>query len=293
MDQNNFYILVGLAAVTFVLWSIFYGIPSLLFSLLYSLLGNLFLFLLLLLVAIYNPLYALIGLLVVFLLIRVVHVKEGFGWTDSSINHFIQVQDTLNQNRFYDIGKIQEHTTQEEVDYFLKYNIWPWSTQTIQMYKDAIDRNPIVQNYSKDAIMEARKVYPEFSILEILALQAREGDFLTNGIVINDTSNFDRDGRGTYAYRMNMIPLQNRKNAKQIRCSVDTGRPILINDKGDVSDLTDDQLPNLIPGFQYLHGTCNVCSNMSGNPNTNYRCGFTFFDKPSSPIWNWFWSSTQ
>lgn len=295
MNDDNKNILVGALTVTFILWAVFYGIPSLLFSLFDTLLGNLFLLLCLILLAIYNPLYAVLATIVVFLLIRVVKVgqKEGFTWTTKSINDFINIEDTVNQNRFYDIGFVQKHTSQEELDYFLKYGIWPWSTQTIQMYKDAINRNPYVQNYSGDSIREARKTYPEFSILQVLALQTREGDFLTNGIVINDMNNFDRDGRGSYPYNSNQIYLQNRKGAKQIKCSAETGRPIMIDDQKNITDLANDDLPNVVPGFQFLNGSCNVCDNLSGDLDKNYRCAFTFFNKPSSSVWNWFWSQDK
>lgn len=289
---------IGLFSIVFVLWIIFNALPSLLYSLFYSILGNLLLLLVVIVVAMYSPSIAFLCLIIFILLVRLVSVssaKEGFTWTDDSINKFIQLEDTLNQNNFYDIGMIQEHTSQDEVNYFLKYGMWPWSTQTIQMYTDAINKNTYIQTYSKDSVKDARKIYPEFSIVQALALQTPEGNFLTNGMVINDVSQrrMNRDGRGSYPYRSNQIYLENRGGAKQVKCSVETGRPIQINNQGDILDLQDEDLPKIIPGFEYINQPCNVCDNLSGKKDTEYRCAFRLFNQPSSSIWNWLWSQDK
>ncbi len=287
-NENKKYLFVGLLSVLLILWSLFYGLPSLLLSLLNSILGNLVLLVAIILLAMYNPLYSVIFAVIVFFLIRTVKMKEGFSWTERSINDFLALQDTVNRNRFFDIGKLQEHTSQKEVDYYLKYGAWPWTDQTIKWYEDAVNRNVYVQSYSKDSVLDARKVYPEFAILQIMALQEKEGDFLTNGVVVYDPS-YERDGRGSYPYKSGQITLQNRQNASFIRCDYKTNK-IIETTNGQTREVQLEELEKKIPGFKFRGAPCNICANINEQ---KYNCPFTFHNKPTSSVWDWFWNQEK
>jgi hypothetical protein len=288
VSDDKKYLLVGLLTVLIALWSLFYGIPSLLYSILNSILGNLILLVIIILLALYNPLYSVIFAVIAFFLIRLVKVKEGFSWTERSINDFIALQDTVNRNRFFDIGKLQEHTSQKEVDYYLKYGVWPWTDQTTKWYENASNKNVYVQTYSKDSVMDARKVYPEFAILQIMALQEKEGDFLTNGVVVYDPLS-ERDGRGSYPYNSGQIALKDRQDASFIRCDYKTNK-ILETKNGQTREVPPEEIEQKIPGFKFKGAPCNICTNINDE---KYNCPFTFHNRPTSSVWDWFWSQEK
>ncbi len=285
LSENKINILIGLLTVLIILWSLFYGIPSLLLSLFNSILGNLILLLSVILIAIYDPLYAVVAAIGFFLITRVVWLKEGYqnAWSQESINDFVNVEDTKNRNRFFDIGMMQQYTTQKEVDFYLKKGYWPWTEKTMQWYEQEVNKNVYIQSYSKDSLNEARKIYPEKAMMQILAQQSKEGGFLIDGVVVYDPT-YTRDGRGSYPYTSGLISLQNRQNASLIKCS-STSNQLTETKNGKTREISYNDLESKIPGFQFINQPCNVCDNL----NQNYSCAFKF-QGPTTPVWNLLWS---
>jgi hypothetical protein len=93
---------------------------------------------------------------------------EPFEWSKDVERDFIELQFTLNPQIIYDLNTIQKYAPAKDVKYLLEYGLWPWSTQTQDLYKKALDKNPFVRTYSKDGLNHARSIYNESAILYIL-----------------------------------------------------------------------------------------------------------------------------
>ena len=93
---------------------------------------------------------------------------ESFTWSTEDENDFIKLQSTINPQIIYDIETLQKHAPAQDVKYLLKYGVWPWSQETQDLYKKALDKNPFVRTYSEDGLHYARSIYNESAILYIL-----------------------------------------------------------------------------------------------------------------------------
>ena len=74
-------------------------------------------------------------LLMVILIYTNITVKEGFAWNQESSQNFIKIQHLINPQIIFDINKIQKQASQQEVDYFNKYNLWPWTEKTQELVR--------------------------------------------------------------------------------------------------------------------------------------------------------------
>jgi len=235
------------------------------------------------------------------------NVKEGFTWSQDTINNFVQTQQTKTPQVLFDTDMLQQQVNEEDATDFLKNGSWSWSDKVKNLYKEASAKNPYVQTYPEDSMTDARKIYNEKSILDILSQQTKEGQFLMNGIEVNtETDDILKSGEGTFGYTSGLItPLVN-KNSKLILCDTDkNGQSILkqrqfIKDGGILGEhvykiTTPDyhDLESIIPGFQFINGPCNPCSNLN-NANTNNACPFelNIQNSPSgtSSVWKYIWN---
>ena len=97
--------------------------------------------------------------------------KEGFKWSEKQKTDFINQQYIDYPNVVYDLDKLQKFTTNEEITFFLQNGYWSWSNETIQRYKNALNRNPFVRIFFKQGLNHARSIYNEYAILYILNAQ--------------------------------------------------------------------------------------------------------------------------
>ena len=195
-NQDNKTILIGLLSVLVVLWIILYVIPNFLVSLFNTILGNLILLLSLILVSSQDIKYGVVLAIILVVLYRFSHLKEGFTWSEESDRKFIELQNSINPRIVFDTKEIQKQASQEEVDYFLKNSMWPWSKEVEDLYKKLLEKNTYVRLNSEDAINESKTKYNQTIITEILseqldALQSNEN------VRINVD---DRDGLGSYPF---------------------------------------------------------------------------------------------
>lgn len=195
-NQDNKTILIGLLSVLVVLWIILYVIPNFLVSLFNTILGNLILLLSLILVSSQDIKYGVVLAIILVVLYRFSHLKEGFTWSEESDKKFIELQNSINPRIVFDTKEIQKQASQEEVDYFLKNSMWPWSKEVEDLYKKLLEKNTYVRLNSEDAINESKTKYNQTIITEILseqldALQSNEN------VRINVD---DRDGLGSYPF---------------------------------------------------------------------------------------------
>jgi len=304
--------LIGLISLLFIIWNFFYLIPKIFASLFKTFLGVLFIALSLLILTYYNykyGLYALLIVIMIYLFTQTYITKEGFYWTKHKTRDFLHVQHTINRNKIFDIKMIMENqASQEELDYFLKYNVWPWSKNTIELYKENIKRNPYIRNYWGDSVNEARKVYNETAILKQLSYQSKEGQMLLGGILVNQTENENKNenetlpsGFGKTGYNSKLIGHldkdvirckynnsndniynTNENNASLERITYTGKDGIYNNQTKTISQVDYNDLENIIPGFKFLNGPCNPCSNIDNN--TNYSCPFTINIKNDNPL---------
>ena len=329
-NEENQQIMIGLLALLIFLWLILYVIPGIFSTLFHTLLGNLIILLCIILLGSKDIKYSLLALLVVIVLYRFsqfnnlssnnqTNLKEGFTWSQQSTQDFTKLQGTLNPHVVFDTNKIQQQASQEEVDYFLQNQLWPWSQEVQDLYKESVMNNQYIQINPDDAVNQARQIYNQQIILEIISWQKKEGQFLLNGVIVNDisgadpsgnsTASYSRNGAGSYAFTSGLISNENNPNIKIIKCKSDgSGNYALsqgqYNDaqgKQVYSEVEASDLENIIPGFKFVSQPCNPCVALNSPP--NYTCPFTLdlsnnnsqgqpnnlFSNNISKVWQYLW----
>jgi len=307
-DENKIRIL-GLLALLILIWFVLYFIPSIFTSLFNTLLGNIILLLTALLVTTYDVRCGIVTSLALIVLYRFsrLSAKEGFVWSKDSTNDFLLVQNTVNSHKVFDVDLIQKsQASQEELDYFLEYGMWPWSERTIQLYREAVRSNPFIRTYSGDAVKYARKVYNEAAILRVISYQTKEGKFLINGVLVADPSGNPQEempnGFGDFPYTSG---LKEDKTLDVIKCNMSnsngaslertryTGRGGIYGEQmSTVTPVDYNNLEGIIPGFTFVNGPCNPCGAMNETP--DYSCPFKLNVKNEPPfissVWQYLWN---
>jgi len=303
INEENKTKLIGLLTILIILWSILYLIPELFVSLFSTILGNIILIIIVILTSFNNKLYGFVlflGLLIIYRFSRLLPKKEGFQWSPQSKQDFLLIQNTINRGKIFDIDLIANNqASEEEVEYYNKTGFWSWSNEVDELYKEAVDQNPFVRTYSGDALMETKKIYNQAAILRILSMQSKEGQFLINGIQIkNENGNPKEDlpsGFGKFGYNSGLIGhLEN----DVIKCKSDnsslerieyTGKGgIFEQQTKKITDVDNNDLENIIPGFKFLNGPCNPCSSL--NAKADYSCQYELKPQGISNIWQYLWN---
>lgn len=333
-NEENQQIIIGFLSILIFLWLILYVIPGIFNTLFHTLLGNLILLIGIILLGSKDVKYSILALLLVIVLYRFsqlnneclnnkssnnqMNLKEGFTWSQQSTTDFLKIQDTLNPHVVFDTNKIQQQATQEEVDYFLQNQMWPWSQEVQDLYKESVMNNQYVQINPDDAVNQAREIYNQQIILEIISWQKKEGQFLLNGIIVNDisgsdpsgnsTASYSRNGAGSYAFSSGLISTENNPNIKVIKCKSDPsgnysltqGQYNEAQGKQLYTEVEASDLENIIPGFKFVSQPCNPCVALNSPP--NYMCPFTLdlsnsnsnqpnnlFSNNISKVWQYLW----
>ena len=294
VNDENKTLLIGFFTLLIFVWLIIYLIPSFFVSLFDTFLGRMIMLVLVIIVGLNNYKYGLImGLsLIIFMrfvdIVRVKSVKkEGFELSQISTLDFLKIQYTNNPKIIFDMEKIKQQASQEELDYFIKNGMWPWSQNTIDMYTEAVDRNPFIRNYSGDSVNYARTIYNEAAILQVLFMESKEGNFLISGVQINDGPKNELEdlpsGFGDFGYDSGLIKHMN----PVIKCNIDendngnsylektvyTGKGGIFGEQTSVKSAVDyNDLENEIPGFKFVNGPCNPCKALNFPP--DYSCKY-------------------
>lgn len=303
-NEKNKMKVIGILTILIALWLILYFIPEIFVSLFNTLLGNLILILSVIIVYMYNRIYS-IGLgLILILLYRFSQLsKENF--TNKSENDFLQIQNTINKNIIFDMDVINSQASQKELNYFNKNGMWPWSQKVIELYQEAVSRNPYVRTVPEEATNYARKIYNEAAILRILTYQTKEGQFLLNGILVKDPSGNKIEelpsGFGDFPYESGLLGnrvddiikcnMKNEKNPTLERIRYDGKGGIFNEQKLKVSPVNYNNLEKIIPGFTFLNKPCNPCGAIASDP--DYSCAYRLRVKDKSPfisnVWQYLW----
>ena len=313
INDENKTKLIGLLTILILLWVVLYLIPELFNMIFNTILGNLILITTLLLVSMYNVQYGIILSIIFIVIFRFSHLssqnkvlKEGFTWTPKSSLDFLQIENTINHQNIFDVNMIQENqASQEEVDYFNENGMWPWSQTTIKLYEAAVKSNPFIRTLPEDAVNYVRTIYNEAAILRIISYQTKEGHFLLNGVLVNDTSGNKYEdlpsGFGDFALSKESGLLENRSD-DIIKCNMEnpnnstlerityTGKGGIFGEQTSKTTPVDyNDLEKIIPGFTFLNGPCNPCGALNENP--DYSCPFRLKVKNKPPFVSSVWQN--
>ena len=303
--------IIGLLAILLCLWLVFYLIPEIFATLFHTMLGKCILFLIIVVTSFYNIKYGIFLLILCIILYRfslLSNKKEGFEWSKKSTDDFVLIQSKINQESVFDTNMIQKNqASQEEVDYFNKNGIWPWSESTKELYKKSVKSNYYVKILPDAALLDAQSKYNETSILMVLSYQTKEGQFLLNGVQVpnKDDCNLKEDlpnGFGDFAYASG---LKTDLRDDVIRCNMETNGLERIRYYGkdgiygiqnySVEPIDYNNLESIIPGFLFTKYPCNPCVSLKMKP--EYTCPFKLKvkDKPSliSSVWQKLWNTNN
>lgn len=221
-------------------------------------------------------------------LFKTVDNIESF--TPQSERDFLLSQHTINKDTVFDMDVINSQASQAELDYFNQHGMWPWSPKVIELYTSAVSHNPYIRTVPAESTLYARRLYNEAAIIRVLTYQSKEGQFLLNGIsvddpLLNNNNNMLSSGFGSFPYTSGLIKEDNTKDT--IMCNLSTMS--LERIKGvNVTPVDYHQLENIIPGFHFLDKPCNPCTSMAANP--DYSCAYSLSSTTISDIWQYLWN---
>lgn len=296
LNEENQTKITGLLTILVALWLVLYFIPELFATLFNTLLGNLILILTCILTFSYNLKTGAMLSLSIIILYRILKISNVESFTDSSLQDFLLIENTINRQKIFDTNILQKQASQEELDYFNSHGMWPWSQSTTDLYINATNSNPYIRTYSKDAINYARSIYNETAILELLSNQTNEGLFKINGVQVPNPQGNPKEqlpnGFGDFPYTSGL--LDDRRD-DVIKCNLDTNQleRTRYNGKGGifgeqltvVTPVDYNNLSSIIPGFSFINKPCNPCSSasdsssVSGSKGEN-QCKFKLNVKP-------------
>jgi hypothetical protein len=289
--------LLGLLTILWIAWLLLYFIPDVLLSLFHTLLdtllGNLLLVVLTLLAYTKHPYLGIATGVLCIILYRAVQLsKSKDGFTQTSVQDFLGIQETIHPHKVFDMNVIATQATQDELDYFNKYALWPWSIPTIDLYKESLRKNPYVRNNEQAAIQYARSIYNEEAIKRVLYNQSEEGRILIHGLYVRDPRGNPYEelpsGFGTFPYESG---LQEDRTYDRIRCSMKNKehptleRTTFIGKDGIFGSQLEKNTPvdytrleTILPGFKFKDKPCNPCKALQPVP--DYSCKFSIRTSP-------------
>jgi len=216
-------------------------------------------------------LFALISLLAAIVIRQLFSIYEE-GFTADSTKEFLDLQSTINPNTNFDMDAIGRQATQEEMDYYLKHKMWPWSEELKEVYKTAIISNPYVRLEPGLAVDRARVIYNESIMWQILSWQTKEGQFLMNGVIVKDPSANPVSGFGDFPYTSELV----KERHDVIKCADNKGKLVLMRTRNVGVDQNGayitkqypvdlETLDKVIPGFSFAEnpGSQHLSSNSS------------------------------
>jgi hypothetical protein len=223
------------------------------------------------------------------------NATEGF--TVESTREFLRLQRTINPNTNFDMKTIGKQASQEEMDYYLKHQMWPWTNELKEMYKGAILSNPHIRLEPGLAINSARVIYNESIMWQILSWQTKEGQFLLNGVIVKDpSSNEFPSGFGDFPYsseltneKHDVVKCDNNGLMRTRNIGIDRNGAY-ITKQFPVELGT---LDKLIPGFSFItdKSGCNPCIALNDSP--VYSCPFKLdvmgVQPGVSSVWQHLW----
>lgn len=236
---------------------------------------------------------AVTGLIILAIAIHYIYklsnVKEGM-FTPETLDKFIILQSFNNPNTNFNLKKLSQQATEEDMQYYNTNGHWYWDEVTKKAYEDDLQHNQILQEYPKGTYMQtAQNTYNQNIMKQILSWRAPEGEFLMSGVI---TGNRDYEenlnnnsGRGMFPYTSGLLPKGDaivvcNKNKLSLKKMIGSYVPIY-------APLDYNLLPTLVPGFKFVKEPCDPCGALKDKP--DYSCPFVLGDKEPSYIWKYLW----
>jgi len=206
--------------------------------------------------------------------------KEG--WSSDTMTLFNNYKSTSLPNVQFNMEVLQKQTDDSDVQYLIDHGHWKWSDDTKQIYQNAMSSSSSTKGDPGIVLVDTQKTYNENAVKQALAWDTKEGEFLVYGI---------RNYR-VRDYRVR-APLPSTSDKKKevpawihdagdtdasYKCAEDcSGEPyIQYFVKSEAKDgvvVPLEELPNQIPGFQFVRGVCNPCEALKED--AQYNCPFT------------------
>lgn len=219
-------------------------------------------------------------------------LKEGFQWSQDSINKFKILQSTINPLSHFDMQMIQNQASEKEGKELLKTGIWPWSKETQYLYLDAVAREPIVRLTPGFSLQKAKTIYNENAMKQMLSWNTKEGEFLLNGGFANNNNNNNkkRDQIKCFSYVDKPSVLKKVEIDGLQRIGFGLKQDLLNGYKKEkITDIANEDVPNEMPGFSFVGKPCNPCAPLDND----YSCPFRLNvkgDDSISDIWKILWN---
>jgi len=246
---------------------------------------------------------------IVFLFIRYIYnfrfnnLKEGFKWSQDSIDKFKILQSTINPLSHFDMQMIQKQASETEGKELLKTGIWPWSKETQYLYLDAVAREPIIRLTPGFSMQKAKTIYNENAMKQMLSWNTKEGQFLLNGSFIKNERNEtntrgerngerygERDEIKCFSYVDSPSVLKKVQIDGLQRIGFGLNKDLLNGyKKENITDIANEDIPNEMPGFSFIGKPCNPCAPLDND----YSCPFRLNvkgDDNVSDIWKNLWN---
>ena len=309
IPKNNA-ITVSVISLMLLFILILYLVPSLFVSLFQTLLGNLFLILIVFGVGYYHLISGIILAFGFILFYQISHLsygqkKEGFldaeanvnmeldapdgaargPWPADLVEKFLQFQKVLNPDVVYDMKILQKQATPEEVDHLFKHNMWPWSKKVQDLYEAAIAQNLYISIDPGIALTDAQSIYNQKAVVELLSFQTKEGKFLINGATIGHTKGLPEN-----INNIAVCGIDSKGNSilnKVLYTGYDGFNGHMIE---NITPVENKDVPSVVTGFKFLKGECNPCSALN-NP-SDYSCPFSLNvgdGEDVSTVWKMLW----
>ena len=214
----------------------------------------------------------------------VVPLKEGYvssTWSEELIQKFLTYQYYHNPNYIFDINIIQKQATPKEAEEYLKNGKWKWSPEVEKVYKKYIYNAPFVSFDEGSSMDNAKRIYNEKAITDLMAWNSKEGQFILNGAVLGQSKNLPKNIN-------NQIKCNTKgQMMKIINRDVDIYPGYMIQEK---TILPFEDIPKTLTGFQFIDEPCNPCIQ------DKKKCKFTLNIGDGgeiSSIWKYIWGTNN
>jgi len=273
--NNN--IFVAIVAVLVLFSVVLYAFPSTFVFLFNDILGNLLLALGVIGVGYVDFRWG-VGLAAIFVILYQAfslsksHGREGFTeWSSQLQADFINFENTHNPNFQFDMNIIQKQASPEEVEYLIKNNKWPWSDSVKAMYKDAIMRNSTISMDPGVAMDVAQTIYNETAVKQMLSWNTKEGAFLLTGVTVGHTEGLPDNINNIV--RCGLSDSNGDGGAVMEKVTNIGYDGINGSMTQNISQVSNADIPGLVPGFKFLKDECNPC--VALDDPANYSCPFS------------------
>ena len=210
----------------------------------------------------------------------VASLKEGYTastWSNELIDRFLAYQYYHNPNYIFDIDIIQKQASSEEAEDYLNNGNWTWSPEVEKLYTNYVSQLPFVSISSNSSLEDAKKIYNETAITDLMAWNSKEGQFILNGAVIGQSPSLPKNIN-------NQIKCIKGKMMKIINKDVDIYPGYMIQEK---KFLPSEDIPKTLAGFQFIDEICNPCI-QGGKNNCKFKLNIGDGGEISS-IWEYIW----